>query len=91
MKIMVMKRSGKRLFLSDRRAAIFQKMGIAYEDFQPVVKRPLPQSKSIFESLIDAAEEAGDKGICVADVLGHDKPKRRRYRRRDMVAEENCS
>lgn len=90
MKIMVMKRSGKRLLMSDRRAVIFQKMGVAFEDSQPVKKRPLPQIKSIFETLMDAAEEAGEKGICVADVLGNEKPKRRRYRRRDMEAEENA-
>jgi hypothetical protein len=76
MKTMVMKRSGKRLFLSDRRAAIFKKMGVAYEDSQPVIKRPLIEAMP-------------------AEVEMEQEPQRprsrRRYKRRDMEAEEqNC-
>jgi hypothetical protein len=91
MKTMIMKRSGKRLLVSDRKAAIYMLMGIAFEDLKPVVKKVVPV-KSIFDEILDAGEAAGDRGISLADALD-DKPKqKRRYRRRDMRAEEsNCS
>lgn len=79
MKTMIMKRSGKRLVVSDRKAAIYVLMGIAFEDLQPVVKVPLVKTKPIEEPEPDPRPEP-------------QKPiKRRRYRRRDMRAEEsNC-
>ena len=98
MKTMIMKRSGKRLVVSDRKAAIYLLMGIAFEDLKPVVKRSIDKlldqkpAESIFDQILDAAVEAGDDGICVADVLDEKPRQKRRYRRRDMRAEgNNCS
>lgn len=77
MKTMIMKRSGKRLVVSDRKAAIYVLMGIAFEDLQPVVKAPLVKTKPIEKPEPDPE-------------LGPQKPtRRRRYRRRDMDAEDN--
>lgn len=81
MKTMIMKRSGKRLVVSDRKAAIYTLMGIAFEDLQPVVKVPLVKVPQVKTKPIEESEPEPQKPTS-----------RRRYRRRDMRAEEsNCS
>lgn len=69
MKLMVIKKTGERKWMSDGKARLLMKAGAAFEDFEPVVKEPIP----------DAEPEETEP----------QKPKsRRRYKRRDMAAEE---
>lgn len=72
MQIIKMRKTGKRLAVSDRKAGLFVRMGVADLLDKPVVKQPLPADPDP----IDQGSEP------------EDKPIRRRYRRRDMDAEE---
>lgn len=88
MPIIRMRRSGKRLSVNDHRAALFAKMGIAViEDGIPVVKEPVTvippaEPEEIAPDPQEPEEQSADE-----DQEGS-KPKKRRYRRRDMWAEE---
>lgn len=73
MKVMVMKRSGRRICVSDSKAEKLVRMHVAYEDDEIVIKKPL----------IVAAEEKEQDPIPAPR-------KKRRYRRRDMIAEDIC-
>lgn len=78
MKIIRMRRSGRRLEVSDRKAALLVRIGAATEE-PPVVKKPLPQ-EAIEPATPAEVEEISEK-------QQEKKPTRRRYRRRDMEAE----
>ncbi len=93
MKIVTMKKSGKRLALSDRRAALFVKMGIARVDEDIVVKSAVPSTVSAggTEEEPTEPEEEPTEPEDTADDAKTAKPKTRKqrnYKRRDMQAEE---
>lgn len=75
MKILRMKQSGRRVSLSDRKAAVYLRLKIAREE-PLVIKRPLP-----VVSMPDIEESSPEESKI--------KPgSKRRYRRRDMERED---
>lgn len=81
MKTVRMIKSGRLKVLTDRQAANPLWKKITREE-PLVVKKPRPAT-SVFDQIVDAAREVGELGR-------ESKSKRRRYRRRDMEAED-CS
>lgn len=86
MKIVIMKKSRRRLALSDRRAALFVKMGIARVDEDIVVKAAIPAATSADEAEeeLPESEDAGND----TETAKPKTRKQRNYKRRDMQAEE---
>lgn len=84
MRIVKMARSHKRIALRDKQAAAFVRIGLAiYDDERLVVKDPLP-------AIVEAVNAHLDQPPEFHLPMEEEKPKRsRRYRRRDMDAEEN--
>ena len=91
MKTIRMRKSGKLITANDHKARLLMRMKVAYQE-PPVVKASV-----VIDDALDRGEEPEICGVSEVEACENvehkqgKKASKRRYRRRDMEAEDNCA